>query len=213
MLIQGITVGAFGENTWVVADEESREGVLIDPGDEPDRIAAMIEELGVTIRYILNTHGHIDHVCAVAEMKRRLGVEFYLHPEDQFFLDKLPETCRMYGLPEAEVPTVDHPLAHGDTFTVGGLTLEVIFTPGHAPGHVSFLVNKSELFSGDCLFQGSVGRVDLPGGDGQILMDTLQNILIPLGDDVNVYPGHMGPTTIGRERATNPFLTGAIPLS
>ncbi|MBN2303515.1 MAG: MBL fold metallo-hydrolase, partial [Anaerolineae bacterium] len=165
-----------------------------------------------TIRLILATHGHFDHVMASAALKEATGAPFRIHQDDLPLLDRMPERVKAWtGL---EVPAPAEPddfVSEGDTITVGGIVLEVLFTPGHAPGHVSYVLRRERIvFSGDVLFAGSIGRADLPGGDFETLMQSIIHKLLPLGDDFTVAAGHMGITTIGHERQTNRFIVSYL---
>lgn len=206
MILEYLTVGPFAENSYILADETTGEGVLIDPGHDPKAILVRVRQLKLTISAIINTHAHIDHVGGVADVRRALGVPFRLHRKEQPLLEALPMQAAMFGLPEIEVPKVDDWLAEGQRFKVGGLDVLVIETPGHSPGSVTFKVGEKDLIAGDVLFAGSIGRTDLPGGDHQTLIDSIVNRLFPFGDDVRVWPGHGSETTIGEERRYNPFV-------
>jgi len=210
MLVQCIVTGPFQENTYIVAKDESAPCVIIDPGDEADRIADTIEALGLTPEIILNTHGHLDHIGAVPDLRERYEIPFAIHPLDGFLLENVDEQARMFGLSGYRDPEVDRELVAGETVEAAGLKFEVVFTPGHSPGHVTFRVDGA-AFAGDCLFAGSIGRTDLPGGDPAELKRTLHDTFLSWPDDTMVYPGHGPETTIGQERANNPFLTGAFP--
>lgn len=201
------TVGPFAENSYFVIDSASRETVAIDPGDEAPSLLKIVRDRDLAVRFILNTHGHIDHVCAVAELKRATGAPFHIHARDRFFLDALPAQAAHFGLPPPEVPEVDGYLAEGQVFHLGprSVPFRVVETPGHSPGSVTLEV-KGLLFVGDALFQGSIGRTDLPGGDYDVLLRSLRERLLSYPDPSKVFPGHGPPTTIGRERKTNPFL-------
>ena len=156
---------------------------------------------------ILCTHAHIDHACGVAELKRLLGAPFALHPEDRPVLEHMPLSATMFGLPAVEVPEIDRELQAGESFTVGNLSAEVIFTPGHSGGGCCFYFSEQQvIFVGDTLFAGSVGRTDLPGGDTETLLTSIREQLLTLDDEVTVYSGHGPATTIGVERLSNPFL-------
>ena len=205
MLIDVRVVGPFEENAYLLACARTREAVLIDPGDEAQEILEMVRAHGAHVLAILNTHGHLDHVCAAAELRSALAAPFRLHAADRFLLDALPAQAEMFGLILAEAPEVDQPLEDGETIAVGDLRVRVMHTPGHSPGGVSFLAGDA-LFSGDTLFFGSIGRTDLPGGDDRVLISSIRNRLLPLGDDVRVFPGHGPETTLGSERLHNPFL-------
>ncbi|MBI4612771.1 MAG: MBL fold metallo-hydrolase [Planctomycetes bacterium] len=204
-LVQKIVVGPFQENTYLVGCPETGEAAFVDPGDEPERLVQALEESGLRLVAIVNTHAHIDHIGAVGPLKRRFGVPFALHREDEPLLDQARVHAALFGLPAPERPEVDRYLEDGDEVKVGNLVLRVLHVPGHAPGHVAF-VGDGEVFSGDCLFAGSIGRTDLPGADHETLMRSIREKLLTLGDDVVVRAGHMEDTTIGRERRTNPFL-------
>jgi hydroxyacylglutathione hydrolase len=199
-----LTVGPIQENTWIVRREGSDRALLIDPGDEPDRIEQALE--GVHTDAILITHTHFDHVGAVAPLARRTGAPVYC-PEIEVPVLQDINRYTFPGLGPYESYDPEHTLKGGERLHLADLDIDVIFTPGHSPGHVSFSIpDELTLLSGDVLFQGSVGRVDLPGGDGPTLLASIATLLDTLPDDTRVLPGHMGTTTLGRERATNPYL-------
>jgi glyoxylase-like metal-dependent hydrolase (beta-lactamase superfamily II) len=207
LLVETLTNGPFAENCFLVADAETRRGVVIDPGDEEQRILQRVRQLELSIEAIVNTHAHVDHVGAVAPLKRLLGVPFALHPGDNPVLASLPMVAPMFGLPPKEVPEVERELADGDEIEVGRLRATVRATPGHSPGGCCFyFAEQKTIFVGDTLFAGSIGRTDLPGGDHLTLLRSIHDQLLSLDDDVVAYCGHGPSTTIGRERATNPFL-------
>ncbi|MHC4136893.1 MAG: MBL fold metallo-hydrolase [Planctomycetota bacterium] len=210
MLVDCIVTGPFQENTYLVAKAEGEPCVVIDPGDEADRIAARIEELRLTPEIILNTHGHLDHIGAVPDLRDRYEIPFAIHPLDGFLLENVEAHAQLFGLSGYRDPEVDRDLVAGETVEAAGLKFEVVFTPGHSPGHVTFLLDGL-AFAGDCLFLGSIGRSDLPRGDPAVLKRTLHEVFLSWPDATRVLPGHGPDTTIGEERRTNPFLTGAYP--
>jgi hydroxyacylglutathione hydrolase len=199
-----VTVGPLQENCWVVRREGSDRALVIDPGEEPDRIEQAVD--GHTVEAILLTHTHFDHVGAVAPLARRTGAPVYC-PEIEVPVLQDINRYVFPGLGPYEPYDPEHTLAGGEKLQLAGTEIDVIFTPGHSPGHVSFsIADELILLSGDVLFQGSVGRTDLPGGDHATLLDSIATLLSTLPDETRVLPGHMGSTTLGRERATNPFL-------
>jgi glyoxylase-like metal-dependent hydrolase (beta-lactamase superfamily II) len=209
MIVEMLTVGPFQENCYIVGDEVSGEGALIDPGDEATRIALAVEQTGLEIGQIIITHAHIDHVGAIASLVEEYACPVLMHEEAEAMLKTVPQQAMMMGLRFGKVPKVDRHVADEEVLEVGSLRLRSLYTPGHAPGHLSFLVEGEEaVFSGDALFAGSVGRVDLPGGSMEVLMRSIEERLLPLPDDTRVLSGHGPETTIGRERMTNPFLRG-----
>ena len=209
MIVEVLTVGPFQENCYVVGDEVSGEGALVDPGDEATRIALAVEQTGLEIGQIIITHAHIDHVGAIAPLVEEYACPVLMHEEAEAMLKTVPQQAMMMGLRFGKVPKVDRHVAGEEVLEVGSLRLRSLYTPGHAPGHLSFLVEGEEVvFSGDALFAGSVGRVDLPGSSMEVLMRSIEDRLMPLPDDTRVLSGHGPETTIGRERMTNPFLRG-----
>jgi glyoxylase-like metal-dependent hydrolase (beta-lactamase superfamily II) len=201
--------GAFVENCYLVADTASREAVIIDPGQESDRFLAELGGHGWQLQGIWLTHAHVDHIMGVGAVHRATGAPIHLHPLDRPLYDALPQYGGWLGLslPPAPVPQAE--LRAGQVLQVGQHRFEVRFTPGHSPGSVSFL-GTGVIFGGDVLFSGSVGRTDLPGGDAATLMNTIQTEFLTLPDSTVVHSGHGPDTTIGVERLTNPFLTGAL---
>ena len=208
--IKSLTLGMVATNCYLVGDTETGEALVIDPVDRADIIFQAAEESGWSIELILATHGHFDHVLASKDLKAQTGAPFYIHAADTLFLDALPQIGIQYtGQPFPEAAKPDRLLTdETEIIELGAIRLETIFTPGHAPGHISFYMREHQVvFSGDCLFAGSIGRTDLPGADHDQLMRSIRDKLLPLGDEVQVLPGHMETTTIGQERRTNPFLT------
>jgi glyoxylase-like metal-dependent hydrolase (beta-lactamase superfamily II) len=210
VLVETLVTGPFQENCYLVARAEGQPCVLVDPGDEADRIAERIEELGLEPELILNTHGHIDHIGAVADLQERYRIPFAIHPDDGFLLVEVEAQANLFGLSGYRDPKVDRELEAGEIVEAAGFRFEIVHTPGHSPGHVALLV-ENVVFGGDCLFAGSIGRSDLPGSDPLALRRTLQEVFLMWPDATRVYPGHGPATTIGRERRSNPFLTGAFP--
>ncbi len=197
----------FQQNCAILADEETKEAFLIDPGDEPGIILGEIDRLQVKIKAILITHAHLDHVCALAEVKEALGVPAYMHPGEQALYDSLPEQAAMFGLPAPRMTTIDQPLAEGDKLTLGRYTFHVLETPGHSPASVSFYIPEAtRVIAGDTLFKRSIGRTDLPGGSHQRLLKSIRTKLLTLPPETEVYPGHGPETTIGEEAKYNPHL-------
>lgn len=198
-------VGPFGNNVYVVYDPESREAAVLDVGFEPQRVVDWVRAQGLEVRWLLATHAHYDHVASMHALATVFPVPFALHPLDRPLLDNVALQGSMFGLPAVPVPPVGLELAEGMRIPLGSESLEVLHTPGHAPGHVTFRYGDT-LWSGDVLFAGSVGRTDLPGGSWEVLERTIRERLFPLGDAVRVLPGHGPATTIGAERRDNPFV-------
>ena len=198
-------VGPFANNIYVVSDPTTREAAILDVGFEPERVIEHVRRAGLTVRWLLATHAHYDHVAAMLPVQQALGGVFALHPADRPLLSAVAIQGSMFGLPPVAVPDVGHELAEGQRIAIGGEFLDVLFTPGHAPGHVTFR-NGDTLWSGDVLFAGSVGRTDLPGGSWDVLERSIREKLFPLGDALRVLPGHGPATTIGEERRHNPFV-------
>jgi hydroxyacylglutathione hydrolase len=211
MILEMLTVSPFQENCYIMGDEESGVGALVDPGDEAARLAMAVEQTGLDIGSIIVTHAHIDHVGAVVALVDEYSCPVLMHAEAEPMLKQLPTQAMMMGLRFGKVPTVDRYVEDEETLEVGDLRLRSLYTPGHAPGHLAFYVeDKGLVLSGDALFAGSVGRVDLPGGSMEVLMRSIEERLLTLPDETAVYPGHGPRTTIGNERASNPFLQGGV---
>ncbi|MDP9484929.1 MAG: MBL fold metallo-hydrolase [Actinomycetota bacterium] len=209
MILERLTVGPFQENCYILGDEGSGLGAVIDPGDEAARIALAVEQTGLEVASIIVTHAHIDHVGAVAALVDEYACPVLMHAEAETMLAQLPTQAVMMGLRFGRVPAVDRHVEDEEVLEVGDLRLRSLYTPGHAPGHLAFYVEgEGVVLSGDALFAGSVGRVDLGGGSMEALMKSIEERLLTLPDDTIVYPGHGPATTIGDERASNPFLGG-----
>jgi glyoxylase-like metal-dependent hydrolase (beta-lactamase superfamily II) len=211
MILETLTVGPFQENCYVIGDEATGTGALVDPGDEAARIALAVEQTGLEIGEILITHAHIDHVGAVGALVEEYACPVLMHAEAEPILQQLPTQAMMMGLRFGKVPAVDRHIEDEEALEVGGLKLRALYTPGHAPGHLAFYVEGEGLvLSGDALFAGSVGRTDLFGGDMDLLMRSINERLMTLPDETDVFPGHGPRTKIGNERAHNPFLQGGL---
>ena len=208
MEVRYLTVGVAQENTWIARRDGGDAGLLIDPGDEPERIQAAIADLGVeTIEAILLTHCHFDHVGAVAPMARATGAPVYCPKLEVPVLADVMAWVPWPGIGPFESYDADEALEGGEKLTLAGLDLEVFFVPGHSPGHLAYSIpSEGVVFSGDVLFQGSIGRTDLPGGDHERLLQSIGELLEALPAETAVLPGHMAPTTLAAERATNPYL-------
>jgi hydroxyacylglutathione hydrolase len=203
VIIQSLTVGPIQANCFILGDEQTKEAVVIDPGDEARRIQTALQKQALTLKYIINTHGHFDHVGANKALKDLTGAPVLIHPGDAPMLSDLTASARMWGM-QAENSPPDQLIKDGDRIIFGQITLEVIHTPGHSPGGISLYTPKV-VFVGDTLFAGSIGRTDFPGGDYDLLIAGVRKKLFILDDDVQVFPGHGPDTTIGYERKYNPF--------
>lgn len=209
--IKRLTLGMVQTNAYLVADADAGDAMLIDPVDNAQAIINAANESNWTIKLILATHAHFDHVLASKELKELTDAPFWIHEECVPMLKTLPQQGKLFGLGEfPEAATPDKLLtSERETFTVGDMTFETLYTPGHAEGHISFYMPEQNIvFSGDSLFQSSIGRTDLPGGNYQLLMQSIMSQLMTLPDETIVLPGHMGETTIGNERKTNPYILG-----
>jgi glyoxylase-like metal-dependent hydrolase (beta-lactamase superfamily II) len=206
--VEMLTVGAIAENCFLIRAEGQDRVLIVDPGEEAERILAAAEQLGTGVEAILLTHCHFDHIGAVAPVAKATGAPVYC---PQLEVPLLADIMSFVPWPEFgpfESYDADETLSGGEALELAGLTFDVIHTPGHSPGHLTYSVRgEPAIFSGDVLFQGSVGRVDLPGGDGPTLIESIRGLLDSHPDETVVYPGHMGTTTLGAERASNPFLT------
>jgi hydroxyacylglutathione hydrolase len=206
LIVRGIVVGVFAENCWVVGNRRTGEAIAIDPGDQPEEILAMARDMGVTIKVIANSHAHIDHILGVRGVQSATGAKFLLHEGDLAIAQTAAGSAASFlGRSVEPPPDPDSYPADGDEIDVEGVKLKVIHTPGHTPGSLSFYT-EGMLFSGDTLFQGSIGRTDLPGGDYDQEMASIVDRLLTLPDDTVVLPGHMRETRIGVEKQTNPFV-------
>lgn len=205
MLRETLVVGPLQENCYVVACEETRQAAVIDPGAEGERILEVVRRHDLTVAAVLNTHGHPDHVGAVADIVEQTGAPFLLHEADMYLIEGFEENPIRAFLDARVPPAPTRFLQDGDTLAIGSLTVVVEHTPGHTPGGVCFLI-ENVIFSGDTLFANSIGRTDLPGGNHQQLVRSIRERLLSKDDDITVYSGHGHATTIGHERRANPFL-------
>ena len=205
--IEMLTVGQIGENCFLFRPQGGDRLLVIDPGEEPERILAAVEATGATVEAILLTHCHFDHIGAVTPVARATGAPVYCPEIEVPVLADIMAFVPWEGFGPYESYEADEVVRGGETLELAGMEIEVVFTPGHSPGHVTYAVKgEPAIFSGDVLFQGSVGRVDLPGGDGPTLLESIRTLVESLPEDTTVHPGHMGLTTLGAERASNPFL-------
>jgi hydroxyacylglutathione hydrolase len=211
MIIETRAAPPFFKNGFVIGCEETREGIVIDPGDEVAELLAAVKQHGLTIRFILLTHAHLDHITGVGAAKKALGVPVGLHREDNFLYDGVVQQGQMFGLRVEPQPKVDFFYDGAGPWRFGNYGAWVHHTPGHCPGGVCLAIGRDgaderTLIVGDTLFAGSIGRTDLPGGDHPLLLQSIRTVLFAFPDETVVHPGHGEPTTIGRERRTNPFL-------
>ncbi len=201
------TVGPVGENCFLLRRDGAEEALIVDPGEEAPRLLAAIDELGVKLAGILLTHTHFDHVGAVAPVAKATGAEVWVPEIERPVLADINSFVPFEGFGPFESYEAEHTLAGGERLELAGFEIEVVFTPGHSPGHMTFSIPaEAAVFSGDVLFQGSVGRTDLPGGDWPTLLESIRTLTESLPAETVVYPGHMGITSLGAERASNPFL-------
>jgi glyoxylase-like metal-dependent hydrolase (beta-lactamase superfamily II) len=209
MILKSLVVGPIAANCYVIGDEKSRSGAVIDPGDEAGRILSLIEELDLKIQFLIGTHGHFDHVAAVAPLKRELTCDFLLHRNDLPFVANSKSTAQGWGFDIEQVPQPDRCLEDGDILGVGDIEMRIFHTPGHSPGGIClYLPGENLVFTGDTLFQGSIGRTDFPLGSMENLVESIRKRLYTLADDTRIYSGHGEPTRIGEEKRYNMFVRG-----
>ncbi|MEM6580982.1 MAG: MBL fold metallo-hydrolase [Pseudomonadota bacterium] len=203
-----VPVTAYQQNCSIIKCDASGRGAIVDPGGDIDRILDAVNNMDATIEKIILTHAHMDHCAASDVLRQQLKVPIEgPHKDDQFWLDQLPQVCKLSGFPHAESFLPDRWLNHGDTVSVGEVLLKVFHCPGHTPGHVVFLYEEQNVaWVGDVLFQGSIGRTDFPRGDHEQLITSIRETLFPLGDDITFIPGHGPNSTFGQERRSNPFV-------
>jgi hydroxyacylglutathione hydrolase len=209
MILMRLVVGPLQVNCYILADEKTKEAVVIDPGDDAQDILGIVRKKGLTVKYIVNTHAHFDHVGANGELKAAAGGEILLHEADAALLGSTSGLARTFGMNAPASPKADRYLKHGDVITAGEVSLAVLHVPGHSPGGIC-LVEQGMVFTGDALFAGSIGRTDLPGGNSPMaLINAIKANLLTLPDDTKVFPGHGPESTIGEEKRENPYLNEA----
>jgi len=204
MLLETLVVGPLAVNCYIFACEKTHQAAIVDPGDEADQILSVVKKLDCRVKYILLTHGHIDHLSQIPILKNKLKAEFLMHEQDIPLVQSASTQAALFGLPDPGDLKPDRFLNDGDIIHLGELTIQVIHSPGHSPGSITFQVNQ-KLFVGDLIFNGSIGRTDLPGGDYSQIIESIQKKIFTLPDSVEIYPGHGPATTVGIEKNTNPF--------
>jgi glyoxylase-like metal-dependent hydrolase (beta-lactamase superfamily II) len=204
--VDSIEVSVFCTNCFLVVGKGGAEAALIDPGDDPDAIDAMIKRSGAAVKYLIATHCHLDHIGAAAEMSRRLGIGLMAGREDEFLLDRIDDSCALFGLPPVEKPSIETYIEEGMELPLGESFLAFRNAPGHTPGSFVVVADNADAVVGDVIFQGSVGRTDLPGGDMNTLKESIRSVILPLGDETVLHTGHGPSTTVGREKQANFFL-------
>lgn len=205
LILDSLPTGPLEVNCYIIGCETTRKAAVVDPGGDADRILALLDSHQLNIEWIINTHGHFDHIGGNRQLIEKTGAKLMIHPADRPLLARAGEHAAAFGLQTENSPEPTRELGHGDILTLGKLSLRVIHTPGHSPGGICLLIDDV-LIVGDTLFAGSIGRTDLPGGDHQLLIDNIRQKLLVLPEATRVYPGHGPMTTIGREKQYNPFL-------
>jgi len=205
LIIKELVVGPLMANCFICGCSKTKEAVVIDPGGDADTILLSLADSKLKVKYIINTHGHFDHVSANGKMKDATGADILIHPLDASMLEKLSSNAAFFGVSVENSPPCDQTLEEGDTVSFGDITLKVIHTPGHTPGGISLYTNGI-VFVGDTLFAGSIGRTDFPGGDFNTLISSIKTKLFNMEDDIRVFSGHGPETSIGVEKRHNPFV-------
>ena len=198
------------KNGYVLNCRNEKSAVYIDPGDEVLQVIDYIKQKELVLEAVIATHAHMDHICGIGTLKREFDVPVYLHRDDEFIYNGLTEQSRFFGMNYAPAPPVDVYMEDGNVLCFGSLELEVFHTPGHSPGEVC-LKSGEHMFTGDLIFAGSVGRTDLPGGDMDVLMNSIRRVIVPLPGETSLWPGHGPGTTVSRELTGNPFRNSFLP--
>lgn len=204
MIFDKLILGPLGASCFVIGDEKTGHGLVIDPGDELNTITTTLTKHNLTLKYILITHGHVDHITQVSPLKDATGATTIMHKADHFLLSHASVQAMMFGLPDPGKPVVDKFVDEGDVIEMDGVRLDVLHTPGHSPGSITFKL-PDDLIVGDLIFAGSIGRTDLPGGDYDTLIQSVKSKIFTLDEGMKIHPGHGPATTVGHEKATNPF--------
>lgn len=209
LVFDSLETGPIMTNCYIVGDSETKQAAVIDPGGHVGAIRSALDRHGLTCQTIINTHTHFDHVGGNTELKEATGAEILVHPAEAEWLKEAGEHARMFGVSGASSPPADRTVDEGDVIEVGAIKLEVLHTPGHSPGSISLVIaGEGKILVGDLVFSGSIGRTDLPGGSLDTLIDSVKTKLYPFPDDTKLYSGHGPATSLGREKRSNPFLTG-----
>lgn len=204
MILKKIIAGPLGVNCYIVGCEKTGKAAVIDPGDSCEVILKTLEENDLSLQYILLTHGHVDHVAHLNRVKEKTNATFIMHNDDSFLMHGLSAQAFMFGLPDPGKIKPDHIVTDGELITIGELKAKILHTPGHSPGSITFHI-ENKLFVGDLIFEGSIGRTDLPGGDHRTLIESVESKIFTLPPETEIYPGHGPSTTVGQEKMTNPF--------
>ena len=209
MILESLVVGPLEVGCYIIGCSETKQVAVIDPGGDTDKITQIIQKKGLKPIYLLGTHGHFDHIGGVHHLQQMLNCEFLISKEDSFLVENIKEQAIFFGFDTAEKPKIGRHIKDGDDINIGNVTIKVLETPGHTPGSVSFSINKN-VFVGDTVFQGSIGRTDLPGGSYETLINSVKEKLFTLNDDTKLYPGHGPSTTLLDEKKYNPFLNTLV---